>query len=54
MPLFGVGISALSGAITLDVAWVLAAAIALLIVDLALLRVVVWIFGRETILTRWR
>lgn len=54
LPLFGVGISALSGAITLDVAWVLGAAVALLLVDLVLLRIVVWLFGRETILTRWR
>lgn len=54
LPLFGVGISALSGAITLDVTWVLAAAAALLLLDLVLLRLVVAIFGRETILTRWR
>lgn len=54
LPLFGVGISALSGAITLDVTWVIGAAIALFVVDLVLVRVVVWLFGRETILSRWR
>lgn len=54
LPLFGVGISALSGAITLDVAWVLGAALALGVADAFLLWLVVWIFGRETILTRWR
>lgn len=54
LPLFGVGISALSGAITLDVSWVLAAAVMLAILDVILIRVVVWVFGRETILSRWR
>ncbi len=54
LPLAGVGVSALAGAITLDVGWVLGAAAILLVVDLALLRLVVHLFGRETILTRWR
>lgn len=54
LPLAGVGVSALAGAITLDIVWVLVAAVVLFVLDLVLLRLVVHLFGRETILTRWR
>lgn len=54
LPLAGVGVSALAGAITIDIFWVFWALAFLGLADLVLLRVVIWLFGRETILTRWR
>jgi ABC-2 type transport system permease protein len=54
LPLAGVGVSALAGAITIDILWVFWAVAFLFLADLLLLRVVSWLFGRETILTRWR
>jgi ABC-2 type transport system permease protein len=54
LPLAGTGVSALAGAITIDVFWVLWAVVTLFLADLVLLRLVTHLFGRETILTRWR
>jgi ABC-2 type transport system permease protein len=54
IPLLGMGISALLGAITIDVSWVVWGAALMAAIDAALLAIAVRLFSRETILTRWR
>lgn len=54
IPLLGMGISALLGAVTIDVRWVVWGIALLAAIDAALLAIAVRLFSRETILTRWR
>ncbi len=54
IPLLGMGISALVGAVTIDARWVVGAAIGLALVNAGLLALATHLFARETILTRWR
>jgi ABC-2 type transport system permease protein len=54
IPLLGMGISALLGAITIDVSWIVWGVALMTAIDAALLAIAVRLFSRETILTRWR
>lgn len=54
IPLLGMGISALLGAVTIDVTWVVWGVALMTAIDAALLAIAVRLFSRETILTRWR
>lgn len=54
IPLLGMGISALLGAVTIDVTWVVWGAALVGVIDAGLLALAVRLFSRETILTRWR
>lgn len=54
IPLLGMGISALLGAVTIDVSWVVWGVALMAAIDAALLAIAVRLFSRETILTRWR
>jgi ABC-2 type transport system permease protein len=54
IPLLGMGISALLGAVTINAIWVFYSAAALALANIGLLAFASYLFSRETILTRWR